>query len=132
VTIGREAGEIGTRMEHISKGAKAAGRTIGPDFHTAVLTAGCVLRPGEKLTDERVINETGSWVTCELHFYYEIWEKHGERDDMIPPHFANVWDDYLRRVKSLKLPDRAHQEIGRDSLAERGEFELSGDFVTRQ
>jgi alkanesulfonate monooxygenase SsuD/methylene tetrahydromethanopterin reductase-like flavin-dependent oxidoreductase (luciferase family) len=60
VTVGRDGKEVAQRMEHIKTGAKAVGRQIGPDFHTSVLTAGCVLRPGEQLTSERVINETGS------------------------------------------------------------------------
>src|SRR5712671_4748873 len=61
VTIGRDSKEVAQRMEHIRTGAKAVGRQFGPDFHTSVLTAGCVLRPGEKLTSERVIDETGAW-----------------------------------------------------------------------
>src|ERR1700751_4859933 len=55
VTIGRDRNEVAQRMEHIRTGAKAVGRQIGPDFHTSVLTAGCVLRPDEKLTSERVV-----------------------------------------------------------------------------
>jgi hypothetical protein len=55
-----------------------------------VLTAGCVLRPGEKLNSKRVVDETGAWVTCELHFFYEIWLKEGKNDALIPPRFANV------------------------------------------
>jgi len=107
VTIGRDSKEVAQRMEHIRTGAKAVGRQIGPDFHTSVLTAGCVLRPGEKLTSERVVNETGAWVTCELHFFYEIWLKEGRNDALIPPHFANVWERYLERVKNYSLPENA-------------------------
>ncbi len=107
ITIGRTAHEIEGRMQHIKAGAKAVGRQVGPDFHTSILTAGCVLRPGEKLTDERVINQTGSWVTCELHFFYEIWKKEGERDELIPPHFANVWERYLKRVAGYSLPEQS-------------------------
>jgi len=107
VTIGREGKEVAQRMERIKAGAKAAGRQIAPDFHTSMLTAGCVLQPGEKLTSDRVINETGSWVTCELHFFYEIWLKEGRKDALIPPHFANVWERYLERVKNYSLPEKA-------------------------
>ena len=107
VTVGRDAEQVASRLEHIKAGAKAASRRIGPDFHTSLLTAGCVLRPGEKLTADRVINETGSWVACELHFFYEIWLKEGRDELLIPRHFANVWDDYLKRVKNYSLPENA-------------------------
>jgi 5,10-methylenetetrahydromethanopterin reductase len=107
VTIGRDAKDMAARIENIKVGAKVVGREIGKDFNTSLLTAGCVLRPGEKLTADRVVNETGSWVTCELHFFYEIWKKLGEKDELIPSYFANVWDDYLKRVKSFSLPEEA-------------------------
>lgn len=107
VTIGREARDIAARLASIKAGAAAVGRKLDDNFHTALLTAGCVLRPGEKLTDERVVNQTGSWVTCELHFFYEIWKKHGEKDELIPAYFADVWQDYLKRVRSYSLPEAA-------------------------
>jgi alkanesulfonate monooxygenase SsuD/methylene tetrahydromethanopterin reductase-like flavin-dependent oxidoreductase (luciferase family) len=107
ITVGRDAHQVASRLEHIKSGATAAKRKIGQDFHTALLTAGCVLRPGEKLTSERVINETGSWVTCELHFFYEIWKKHGQKNELVPQHFANLWEEYLERVKSYSLPENA-------------------------
>ena len=57
--------------------------------------------------DERVIDETGSWVGCELHFYYEVWKDNGENDDIIPDHFRDVWPDYLERVRNMRLPENA-------------------------
>jgi alkanesulfonate monooxygenase SsuD/methylene tetrahydromethanopterin reductase-like flavin-dependent oxidoreductase (luciferase family) len=107
VTIGREPHEFRSRMDRIKAGAQAAGRKVGPDFHTSLLTAGCVLRPGERLTDERVINETGSWVTCELHFFWEIWQQQDQNDQLIPAHFAKVWDEYNDRVRHYSLPEKA-------------------------
>ena len=107
ITIGRDPHDFKDKMDMINAGAKAIGRKIGPDFHTALLTAGCVLRPGERLTDERVVNETGSWVTCELHFFWEIWQQQGQNDKLIPPHFANLWDEYNDRVKHYSLPEKA-------------------------
>jgi len=107
VTIGRDAEEINGRLDQIKAGAEATGRKLGPDFHTVLFTVTSVLRPGEKLTSERVMNEVGPWVTCELHFFYEIWKKLGEKDELIPPHFANLWDDYLKRVRGFSLPENA-------------------------
>ncbi len=107
VTVGRDPAEVRSRLEQIQAGAQAAGRSIDTEFKTSLLTAGCVLRPGEKLTDDRVIDEVGSWVTCELHFYYEIWKKAGEKDEYIPAHFADNWEAYLERVDSFSLPENA-------------------------
>ena len=90
VTIGGDGDEIASRLEQIYGGAQAVGRTLHEDFRTSFLTAPCILRPGEKITDERIINEVGSWVTTELHFYYEIWKKAGEPENLIPEHFANI------------------------------------------
>ena len=107
VTVGGESESFKSRLEQIQAGAQAVGRSLDNNFQTSLLTAGCVLRPGEKLTDDRVINEVGSWVTCELHFYYEIWKKAGQPEDLIPAHFANVWEQYVDRVSNFSLPENA-------------------------
>jgi alkanesulfonate monooxygenase SsuD/methylene tetrahydromethanopterin reductase-like flavin-dependent oxidoreductase (luciferase family) len=106
-TIGRNPGAIDERLKNVSAGAKAAGRELGKDFHTVLLTAACVLRPGEKVTDDRVIDETGAWVTCELHMFYEIWLQLGKKDELIPSYFTKVWDDYAKRVAGYSLPEKA-------------------------
>jgi hypothetical protein len=109
VTVGgKPSGEA--KLEQIRKGAKSA--TNSSFRCAAFITASCVLHPREKITDERVIDETGSWVMCELHFFYEIWKQSGEKDDLIPPYFANVWSGYLERVKNFSLPENArHRQI---------------------
>ena len=107
ITVGCDPTEVRSRLEQIQAGAQAAGRSIGPDFQTSALTSGCVLRPGEKLTDQRVIDEVGAWVTCELHVYYEIWKKAGMKDELIPAHFANQWQEYVDHVASFSLPEKA-------------------------
>ncbi|MGH7907017.1 MAG: hypothetical protein ACREP6_10345, partial [Candidatus Binataceae bacterium] len=91
----------------LEEGARKAGRKLPADFHPAFHTNPCVLRAGERLTDERVINETGSAVTCVLHLAYEIWNYLGRKDEVIPPFFANIWDDYLKRAESYSLPPEA-------------------------
>lgn len=106
-TIGRDAEQIGKSMAHITTGANAAERQLGDDFHTTLFSCTSVLRAGEDLRSERVINEVGSWVTTELHFFYEIWNKMGRKDELIPPHFVNMWDEYLERVNNFSLPENA-------------------------
>jgi len=85
----------------------AQGATLGPGFHTAALSSSCVLRPGERLTSERVVNQTGAQVTSALHFAYENWKSRGQSDEAIQSFFRNVWDDYLRRVGAYSLPEGA-------------------------
>jgi alkanesulfonate monooxygenase SsuD/methylene tetrahydromethanopterin reductase-like flavin-dependent oxidoreductase (luciferase family) len=108
ITAGGINARVGGRLARIRTGAERAGRTLGPDFHTAALSSSCVLRAGERLTSERVINQTGAQVTSALHFAYENWKLRGQSDDAIPSFFRNVWDDYLRRVRGYSLPERAH------------------------
>ncbi len=105
ITAGGPTESLAPQLERIKAGAKKAGRTVGANFHTACLTGGCVLRPGDKLTDARVIEETGSQVAASLHFYYEIWKQQGEKDEFVPPAFADVWADYVKRVKNFSLPE---------------------------
>ncbi len=91
----------------VRTGARKAGRNLPADFYPTFQTSPCILRPGERLTDERVINETGSQVTCVLHLAYEIWNYLGKKDEVIPPFFADVWEDYLKRVANYSLPPQA-------------------------
>ena len=107
VTAGGINARVGGRLARIRAGAERAGRTLPPDFHTAALTSSCVLRPGEPLSSERVINHTGAQVTSALHFAYENWKARGRSDEAIPAFFRNSWDDYLRRVENYSLPEHA-------------------------
>jgi alkanesulfonate monooxygenase SsuD/methylene tetrahydromethanopterin reductase-like flavin-dependent oxidoreductase (luciferase family) len=107
ITAGGINARIGGRLARIRAGAERAGRALPPTFHTVSLSSSCVLRPGERLTSERVINQTGAQVTSALHFAYENWKLRGEPDDAIPPFFRNVWDDYVKRVRGFSLPESA-------------------------
>jgi alkanesulfonate monooxygenase SsuD/methylene tetrahydromethanopterin reductase-like flavin-dependent oxidoreductase (luciferase family) len=95
------------KLSQVEAGAKKNGRSLPRTFHIAALTTVCVLRPGESLSSERVINETGSQVTSALHLAYEAWKAHGKRDEMIPPFFAGIWKDYLKQIDELPENARA-------------------------
>lgn len=107
ITVGGEPEVVKPKLDHIQAGAAKAGRTLPADFHTAFITSSCVLRPGDKLTDERIIDETGSWVACELHFFYEVWKDNGRNDAIIPPHFQAIWPEYLAHVEKMSLPEQS-------------------------
>ena len=77
ITVGGEPEVMQPKLASIAAGAAETGRTLPPDFHTAFITTSCVLQAGDKFTDARVIDETGSWIGCELHFFYEVWKHSG-------------------------------------------------------
>jgi len=131
ITVGGSAAEIATKFAQIKSGASKAGRALPANFVTTVIAGGCVLRPGEKLTSERVIRETGSQVTAALHFYYEIWKDLGKRDELIPPFFRDVWGPYLEHVAGFSLPeDKRFRQIhdGHCTFLQPGEEQ----FVTAE
>jgi alkanesulfonate monooxygenase SsuD/methylene tetrahydromethanopterin reductase-like flavin-dependent oxidoreductase (luciferase family) len=105
ITVGGEPEVTAPKLAHIADGARKSGRDLPADFHTAFITTSCVLRPGDKLTDERVVAETGSWVTCELHFIYEVWKDMGCNDAVIPPLFP-------RHLAGISRPRRRHDPAG--------------------
>ena len=89
-------------MEYVQQGAARAGRTLD-DYHTVSLTTVVVLEPGEDATSERVIDETGSWVSAVLHFAYEIYRFTG-KEEMIPPAVHDVWEEYCAYVEKMETP----------------------------
>lgn len=97
--------------ERLREGAKSVGRTLPNDFHRATLSYACVLEPGETLTSDRVIEETGAHVTMLLHYWYEWYVKTGNAD-IVDKSALNEWDQYLDRVKKMKTPEaKRYQEI---------------------
>lgn len=86
------------------EGAKAAGRAIGDDYHVTSLSNALVLRPGEKLTDDRVIDATGSWVVALIHFVYEIYEL-TKNEEAIPEFMQPIWEEYHDYVGAMAMPE---------------------------
>jgi alkanesulfonate monooxygenase SsuD/methylene tetrahydromethanopterin reductase-like flavin-dependent oxidoreductase (luciferase family) len=107
MTVGGEPDVFQPKLRAVHAAAEKVGRKLPDNFQTSFIATSCILGPGEKLTDDRVIDETGSWVACELHFYYEVWKDNGCNDDIIPDHFKPLWPDYLKRVDSMSLPENA-------------------------
>jgi alkanesulfonate monooxygenase SsuD/methylene tetrahydromethanopterin reductase-like flavin-dependent oxidoreductase (luciferase family) len=90
-------------MDQIKAGALKAGREIAPNFHVAALTTAVVLKPGEKLTSDRVIDECGSQVAAIIHFVYEIY-KYTKNDSVVPPAFQDIWEEYCAYVEKMETP----------------------------
>jgi len=107
-TTATKSPEVGQRyFKELHEGARAAGRELPAGFYPSFQTCGCVLKPGESLASERVVNEVGSYVTTILHLSYEVWRGAGQKNEVVPPFFRNIWDEYRKRVDGFSLPPEA-------------------------
>ncbi|TMA59901.1 MAG: LLM class flavin-dependent oxidoreductase [Deltaproteobacteria bacterium] len=87
----------------VREGAERAGRKLPDTFHIAAVTTAMVLKPGEQLTSDRVINECGSQVMAALHFVYEIFQQ-TRREEVIPEAFKDIWEEYCAYVEKMETP----------------------------
>jgi alkanesulfonate monooxygenase SsuD/methylene tetrahydromethanopterin reductase-like flavin-dependent oxidoreductase (luciferase family) len=94
------------------QGADAAGRSFD-DYHTASITHAVVLRPGETLKSDRVIEYSGSWVVAMIHFVYEIFE-YTKNEEMIPEFMQPIWEDYCDHVAKMPLPPESRARMIHD------------------
>lgn len=101
--MGEQPDILAFNMGTVKQGALAAGRELPDDYHTTSITNAVVLRPGEKLTDDRVIEATGAWVVAMIHFVYEIYE-YTRNEEMIPEFMHGVWGEYRDHVAHMDLP----------------------------
>ncbi len=91
---------------NLQKGADEVGRTLRTDdFPTCSLTAACVLRPGEDLRTERVVDTVGSTVIAGFHYAYDQVRNYGANP---PAHLADDWDEYCALVEAVP-EDRRHR-----------------------
>ena len=104
-------GVLSRNVERMREGAAAAGRDLPADFHVSTLTFFCMLRPGEKIGDERVVAEVGAQVGATLHYWWEHARVVGH-DDFIPDYARDDWELYLRFIRDLGIPDdRLHMRV---------------------
>ena len=98
-------------LDQVKVGADEIGRTLPADFHTAALTTATVLRPGETLKSERVIDECGSQVAAAYHYIYEVF-KLTQDENLVPPAIQNDWEAYCQRVAQMETPeDKRYLEL---------------------
>lgn len=91
---------------NVQKGADEVGRTLHrDDFLTCALTAACVLRAGEDLRSERVVDTLGSIVISGYHYAYDHVRNYGTPP---PAHLADDWDEYCALVEAVP-EERRHQ-----------------------
>ena len=98
-------------MRRIRSGAARVGRSMD-DFHTAELTYACILKPGESLGSDRVIDTCGHMVASRLHGLWEAVQLRGE--GIVPEDIRSVWEQYRDFVAGFNVPrERAGQVVHR-------------------
>jgi alkanesulfonate monooxygenase SsuD/methylene tetrahydromethanopterin reductase-like flavin-dependent oxidoreductase (luciferase family) len=96
----------------IESGAREVERRLPADFHTAALTAMVVLRPGESLASDRVIDACGSQVAAAWHYAWEGWRTHPEAGPPVPPALAGLFEEYCAYVDKMETPaDRRYLQV---------------------
>ena len=100
-----------SHLELVDQGARGVGRQLPESFHVAAVSAAVILRAGETLSSERVIDACGAWVTTALHFVYEVYAL-SENEDVIPEAFRDIWEQYCAYVESMTTPkDRRYLQL---------------------
>src|SRR5215468_10982357 len=61
-------GTVPGMLDQARRGAERVGHTLGPDFYVSVMVTLVLLQPGESLTSERIIAESGAAVMSGLHY----------------------------------------------------------------
>lgn len=93
------------------QGAAEAGRMLPDEFPAAAMVSACVLKPGEGMTADRVIDQVGATVVSVMHMWYELYRAWGN-DSMVPDSCRDEWDRYLRLIDGWSIPeDKMHQRL---------------------
>src|SRR5262249_32946424 len=93
------AGTVARSPARVEDGAREIGRVLPGSFAQAFLVSALVLRPGETLASDRVIESVGAEVTAILHNWWETWELTGR--ELAPEGCRDVWEQYKTYTKSL-------------------------------
>ena len=88
-------------------GAARVGRTLGADFHVAAMVTLVLLQPGEALTSERIIAESGAAVITGLHY---LVARHLETGEDPPDYAKPIWKDYMDWLNAAP-PEIRHQRL---------------------
>jgi alkanesulfonate monooxygenase SsuD/methylene tetrahydromethanopterin reductase-like flavin-dependent oxidoreductase (luciferase family) len=88
----------------MEQGAREVGRKLPADFHTAALTTAVVLRPGETLASDRVIDACGSQVAAAWHYAWEGWRMNPDDGPPVPPALVSLFEEYCAYVDKMETP----------------------------
>jgi alkanesulfonate monooxygenase SsuD/methylene tetrahydromethanopterin reductase-like flavin-dependent oxidoreductase (luciferase family) len=107
----------------------SAGGREADGFFTALSTTACILRPGESVTDPRVLERVGP---CAILPFHAAAGK-PEIVDYFPPAWQDAFQVYKRTVLDRFDADRLHQEVHRGHLTHLldGEAEILSEEIIR-
>ncbi|HKV56585.1 MAG TPA: LLM class flavin-dependent oxidoreductase [Candidatus Binataceae bacterium] len=94
-------------FRHAKAGAEAAGRALFAKMPCVSLTHLCVLRPGETLESERVVQMVGAWVVTCLHAIAAGYAK----PSSLPADARAVYDEYAMYLEKLGTPNERYLEL---------------------
>lgn len=84
-------GAIADALANVKVGADRAGRSMD-GFETYALVNLLLLRPGESLRSDRVLDEVGSSIMVNIHSIYDRYREAGTA----PPAYAEpIWEEYV-------------------------------------
>ena len=90
-------------LKKIELGASEVNRILPSAFHTSALTYACVLKPGENMVSDRVIDEIGAMALAALHYWWELYQYNGDTSS-IAKSCQNLWDEYLAFTEKMETP----------------------------
>ncbi len=99
-------GAIPQALANVREGAARVGRSLD-GFETFALVNILMLEPGQKLTDEAVIQQCGSAIMANVHFLVD-WVK--ETGNPPPDYMAPFWDEYID-FHTKRGTERAHMKL---------------------
>ena len=102
LSIPPEPGFMVRALRQAGIGAARVGRALD-NFYTCSLTAAVVLKPGESVTSERVLNECGAFAIGSLHYAYDKVRQLGGAP---PAHLRECWEEYCAMVEAVPARQR--------------------------
>jgi alkanesulfonate monooxygenase SsuD/methylene tetrahydromethanopterin reductase-like flavin-dependent oxidoreductase (luciferase family) len=100
-------GTVSSMLANARAGAARVGRTLGADFQVSAMVTLVLLHPGEALTSDRIIAESGAAVITGLHYLVARHLETGEE----PPEYARpIWQGYMAWLNAAP-PEVRHQRL---------------------
>ena len=100
-------GTVPSMLTNARAGAARVGRTLGADFQVSAMVTLVLLHPGEALTSERIIAESGAAVITGLHY---LVARHLETGAEPPEYARPIWKGYMAWLNEAP-PEVRHQRL---------------------
>jgi 5,10-methylenetetrahydromethanopterin reductase len=100
-------GTVPSMLANARAGAARVGRTLGADFQVSAMVTLVLLHPGEALTSERIIAESGAAVITGLHY---LVARHLETCEEPPEYARPIWKGYMAWLNAAP-PEVRHQRL---------------------